>query len=51
MLFSQDYGMIMGLFPTMLGKLKDASVILFASTPVKKNTLATLLEAVDLAFY
>lgn len=41
----------MGLFPRMLGKRKDASVIMFASIAVKKNTLAKLLEAVDLAFY
>jgi hypothetical protein len=41
----------MGLFSRMLGKLKDTSVTLFAFTLVKKNTLAKLLEAGDLAFY
>lgn len=41
----------MGLFVRTLRKLKDASATLFASTPVKKNTLANLPEAVDLAFY
>lgn len=50
-LFSHNYRMIMWLFAIMLGKLKDASVTLFATTPVKKNTLANLPEAVDLAFY
>lgn len=43
--------MIMGLFARTLGKVKDASVTLFASTAVEKNNLANLLEAVDLAFY
>lgn len=50
-LSSHDEGMIMGLFARMLGKVKDASVTLLASTPVEKNNLANLLEAVDLAFY
>lgn len=41
----------MELFARTFGKVRDASVTLFASTLVEKNNLANLLEAVDLAFY